>query len=59
MPNPKGKCVYHLVVNEKDKAKFDRLYPKLLKIFLEKSINLAINNKDFFEDVFFSEFKES
>lgn len=54
MPNPKGKCVYHLVISEKNKKMFDRLYPGLLKIFLEKSIKLATEKKDFFEEVFFS-----
>lgn len=57
MPNPKGKTVYHLVIDEKEKATFDRLYPRLLKIFLERSVHLANNDKDFFDSVFFSEVK--
>lgn len=57
MPNPKGKVVYHLVIDEKDKKTFDRLYPGLLKIFLNRSVNLAINDKSVFEQIFFSEVK--
>lgn len=55
MPTSTNKVVYHLVCSKKDKETFDRLYPKLLKVFLERAINKAINDKDFFEDVFFNE----
>lgn len=55
MPNPKGKCVYHLVCSTDDKKQFDKMYPKLLKIFLERSMKLAIKNKSFFDSVFFSD----
>lgn len=57
MPNPKGKCVYHLVTDEEEKKRFDLNYPQLLRIFLERAIKLANNDKDFFDRVFFSEVK--
>ena len=55
MPNPKGKCVYHLVVSIEDKKTFDKKYPQLLKTFLERAIKKANNDKNFFSDVFFTE----
>lgn len=55
MPNPKGKSIYHLCTDTNDYKKFNEKYPKLLRIFLEKSIHLAVENKMFFEQVFFSE----
>lgn len=55
MPNPKGKCVYHLVIDQEQKKIFDQKYPQLLKTFLERAVRLANNNKDFFANVFFSE----
>lgn len=57
MPNPKGKCVYHLVTDKKEKERFDKNYPQLLRVFLERSIKIANNDKDFFDRVFFSEVK--
>lgn len=54
MPNPKGKCVYHLVIDQEQKKIFDQKYPQLLKTFLERAVRLANNNKDFFAKVFFS-----
>lgn len=57
MPNPKGKCVYHLVIDQNDKKTFDEKYPQLLKIFIERAVRLANNNKDFFSEVFFSQVK--
>ena len=57
MPNPKGKCVYHLVCDQEEKKKFDKNYPGLLKTFLERAIKMANNDYSLFETIFFSEVK--
>ena len=57
MPNPKGQKTFHLLVDEKEKDKFDKLYPGLMKIFLNRAIYLANNDKDLFEKIFFCEVK--
>lgn len=57
MPNPKGCSIYHLVIDTEEYKKFNRLYPKLLKIFLNRAVKLANNDKDLFDKIFFSEVK--
>lgn len=52
MANPKGCSVYHLVINTEEYKKFNRLYPKLLKTFLNRAVKLANNDFEFFSKVF-------
>lgn len=58
MANPKGMSIYHLVIDTKEYEKFRRNYPKLLKIFLNRAVKLANNDKSVFEKIFFSEIGE-
>lgn len=53
MPNPKGCSVYHLVINTEEYKKFNKLYPKLLKTFLNRAVQIANNDYEFFTKVFF------
>lgn len=55
MPNPKGCSVYHLVIDTEEYKKFNKLYPQLLKTFLNRAVKLANNKKEIFEEIFFSE----
>ena len=57
MPNPKNKTTYHLVTDKDYYHKFNERYPKLLKIFLTRCIKLAVEDKNFFDKVFFSDIK--
>lgn len=34
--------------------KFEQFYPRLRGLFLERALTLAIQNKDFFDEVFFN-----
>lgn len=52
MPNSKTKKAINI-----DKETFDRfdyLYPELASIFLNRSLKLALQDKKYFEDVFFN-----
>lgn len=53
MPNPKGYSVYHLVIDTEEYKKFNRLYPQLLKTFLNRAVKMANNNYKIFEAIFF------
>lgn len=53
MPNPKGKSVYHLVIDTEEYKKFNKLYPQLLKTFLNRAVYLANNDYSIFEQIFF------
>ena len=55
MPTSPDKHLYHLVLEKEDFEKFDRLYPKLLKIFLNRCVHRASNDRTFFEDIFFGD----
>lgn len=39
--------------DSKDRDKFQQLYPHLLTLFLFRAIKRAINDKEFFDSVFF------
>lgn len=58
MANPKGMSIYHLVIDTKEYDKFKKNYPNLIKIFLNRAIKLANNDKTVFEKIFFSEIGE-
>lgn len=53
MANPKNSSVYHLVINTEEYKKFNRLYPKLLKTFLNRAVKMANDNFAFFTKVYF------
>lgn len=53
MPNPKGCSVYHLVIETEEYKKFNKLYPKLLKTFLNRAVKMANNDYRVFETIFF------
>lgn len=53
MPNPKGTSVYHLVIDTEEFKKFKKLYPQLLKTFLNRAVKLANNDFSVFEKIFF------
>lgn len=48
-------CMYHLVLESSERNTFNRLYPKLMKTFLLRCINLANNDPKFFESVFLND----
>lgn len=52
MPNSKLKKTINI-----DKATFDRfdyLYPEICSIFINRALKLALQDKKYFEDVFFN-----
>lgn len=53
MPNPKGCSVYHLVIDTEEYKKFNRLYPQLLKTFLNRAVKMANNDYELFTKIFF------
>lgn len=53
MPNPKGNSIYHLVIDTNEYKKFNRLYPKLLKTFLNRAVKMANNDYELFTKIFF------
>lgn len=57
MPTPKDSIVVHLTLKKDDYNKFIRMFvdSKILRIFLERAFLKALNSKDFFDSVFFSE----
>ena len=55
MANPKGKSVFHLVIDTTNYDKFRKRYPELLRIFLNKCVYLALNEPEFFEKVFLTQ----
>lgn len=52
MPNSKTKK--HINVDSELVERFDYLYPRLKHIFVARSIELALQDKKYFEDVFFN-----
>ena len=52
MPNSKNKTV--VALDKELVTRFRSLYPRLLSVFLERSINLALQDKNLFEKIFFS-----
>lgn len=54
MPTSPDKSVFHLVLDKDTKQKFDRLYTKMLfRPFINKCLELSVQDKDFFDEVFF------
>lgn len=52
MPNSKNKkCVY---IDKVTFDKFDYLYPKITKDFINRALELALQNKKVFEEIFFN-----
>lgn len=52
MPSSKSKKTINI-----DKAtfdKFDYLYPEICSIFINRALNLALQDKKYFEEVFFN-----
>lgn len=52
MPNSKTKK--HINVDKDLLDRFDYLYPRLKHIFVQRSIELALQDKKYFEEVFFN-----
>lgn len=57
MPNPKGKSIYHLCTDTEYMKKFNEKYPKLMSRFLSNSIKMAVENRSYFEKVYFNDIK--
>lgn len=55
MPNSPTKKTVYINFNKKDLEVFERQYPKLLKIFIERAVITACNHRDVFEACFFNE----
>ena len=52
MPNSKNKKSVNI---DKDiYERFDYLYPEICTIFINRALNLALQNKKYFEEVFFN-----
>lgn len=52
MPNSKTKK--HLNIDKDLVDRFDYIYPRLKHVFIERAFKLALQDKKFFEDVFFN-----
>lgn len=52
MPNSVKK--QHINVDRELTDKFDYVYPRLKHIFVARALELALQDKKFFEDVFFN-----
>lgn len=52
MANSKNKK--HLNVDKELLDRFDYVYPRLKNIFVERAIKLALQDKNYFENVFFN-----
>lgn len=52
MPNSVNKK--HINVSKELVDKFDYVYPKLKHVFVERAIKLALQDKNYFEEVFFN-----
>lgn len=55
MPNSPNKLTITLQLDKTDKEKFDKQFPGLLKLFLQRAINKSINDRTLFETIFFLE----
>ena len=51
---PLGKNKKNVTVNKDVVDRFEYLYPKLTGIFLTRALTLALQDKKYFEDVFFN-----
>lgn len=49
------KTTVNVSISPDEKNRFQKQYPRCLSIFVVKCIKLALANRKFFEDVFFSE----
>ena len=54
MPNSKNKRPIN--ANRDIVDKFDYLYPNIKEIFVTRALTLALQDKKYFEDVFFNKF---
>lgn len=54
MATSKNSVVISLTVSRERYEKFKSFYPKLDKPFLRRSLNLAIESREFFDSVFFN-----
>lgn len=54
MPTSKNSVVVTFTISKERFNKFQSFYPKLDKAFLRRSINLAVESKDYFDSVFFN-----
>ena len=52
MPNSKTKK--HVNIDSEVLERFEYLYPGIKHIFLERALKLALQDKKYFEDVFFN-----
>ena len=52
MPNSKTKK--QININKELYERFEYLYPELSSIFINRSLTLALQDKKYFEDVFFN-----
>ena len=55
MPNSPYKTTITLQLDRTEKDKFEKLYPGLIKIYLQRAIHIANNDKSLFEHIFFLE----
>ena len=52
MPNSKKK--QHINVDKELTDRFDYFYPRLKHIFVQRALELALQDKNYFESVFFN-----
>lgn len=53
MPNSRKKKQVNIEIEIYDK--FERVYPELTNLFLNRALKVCLNNKDLFDQIFFSE----
>lgn len=53
LPTSENKAVFHLVLDKTNYEKFKSQYPELLRIFLNRCVERAVNDPSFFENAFF------
>lgn len=51
---PQSKNKKHVNVDKETLDRFDYLYPRLKHLFAERAFKLALQDKKYFEDVFFN-----
>ena len=51
---PSSKSKKSINIDKSTYERFDYLYPKICSIFINRSLKLALQDKKYFEDVFFN-----
>lgn len=53
MPNSRSKKQVNIDIETYEK--FERVYPELINLFLNRALKVCLNDKDLFEQIFFNQ----